>query len=270
MGILDQTPTSGRTTGVFAPSIADYLEHFQDRNNAWKSRNAPTYQQTGVTPNIVAQDEQGLSIVGDQILAPQQYRDPFKPDQGEGDGWSPTRAEMPEGNPLTAPTDLRNAGMMLPGGSALGAGLGSYLGSNAADKMGLHSTGINPNISALGALTNAMSFGLLGTNLTDQYNNFLSEASTFPDGGYPTSITNPNNPFNLSPLISPNRPIPSYTEVSPNYPRTLPKYLPKALPKALPRAVNDWTDSGGDDYGDYGTGGMGDQSMGSFGGLDGF
>jgi hypothetical protein len=29
-------------------------------------------------------------------------------------------------------------------------------------------------------------------------------------------------------------------------------------------------DSGGDGYGDYGTGGMGDQSMGSFGGLDGY
>ena len=194
MGILDQTPTSGRTTGVFAPSIADYLEHFQDRNNAWKFRNAPTYQQTGVTPNItpniVAQDEQGMSIVGDQILAPQQYRDPFRYDQGEGDGYSPTDSEMPEGNPLTAPTDLRNLGMvsMIPGASVAGAGYGSYYGANAADKMGFNSTGINPGISGPEAFKNAMSLGFLGTNLTDQYNNFLSEASSFPDdnnlGGY--------------------------------------------------------------------------------------
>ena len=198
MGILDQTPTSGRTTGVFAPSIADYLEHFQDRNNAWKFRNAPTYQQTGVTPNItpniVAQDEQGMSIVGDQILAPQQYRDPFRYDQGEGDGYSPTDSEMPEGNPLTAPTDLRNLGMvsMIPGASVAGAGYGSYYGANAADKMGFNSTGINPGISGPEAFKNAMSLGFLGTNLTDQYNNFLSEASSFPDDN------------NLGDYISPN------------------------------------------------------------------
>ena len=128
------------------------------------------------------------------VAATQAAGTPFAPrrrfeDQG-GDGWSPTSAEMPEGNPLTAPTDMRNLGMMslFPGGAVVGAGAGSSYGANAADKMGLHSTGINPNISALDAFTNAMSLGFLGTNLTDQYNNFLSEASSFPDdnnlGGY--------------------------------------------------------------------------------------
>tara|TARA_R110001592_G_scaffold213281_1_gene466010 strand:+ start:1753 stop:2565 length:813 start_codon:yes stop_codon:yes gene_type:complete len=141
------------------------------------------------------------------VAATQAAGTPFAPrrrfqDQG-GDGWSPTSAEMPEmpeGNPLTAPTDMRNLGMMslFPGGAVVGAGAGSYYGANAADKMGLHSTGINPNISALNALTNAMSFGALGTNLTDQYNNFLSEASTFPDdnnlGGYISNNYSQPNP----------------------------------------------------------------------------
>ena len=173
MGILDQTPTSGRTTGVFAPSIADYLEHFQDRNNAWKSRNAPTYQQTGVTPNIVAQDEQGMSIVGDQILAPRQYRDPFKPDQGEGDGYNGNNYET-ELNPLTAARNLGIAGTLsgVPFGGLIGAGIGAYQGANGVDARISGLTGVNPNTSALDAFLDATTFGGFGNSLRDQVVNF--------------------------------------------------------------------------------------------------
>ena len=50
-------------------------------------------------------------------------------------------------------------------------------------------------------------------------------------------------------------------------PQILPVYSKPRIRAIQP--VNN-SDSGGNDYGDYGTGGMGDQSMGSFGGLDGY
>lgn len=201
-------------------------------------------------------------VVNEEVVAATQAAGtPFAPrrrfeDQG-GDGWSPTSAEMPKGNPLTAPTDLRNAGMMFPGGSALGAGYGSYYGSNEADKMGLHSTGINPNISALDAFTNAMSLGFLGTNLTDQYNNYLSEASSFPDGGSLSAIPNPNNP-----LMQPYE----MTNAAPITPVTSQSLPPlNSVQPTPPFTFND--DSSSNDGGWSGDGGYGSDS-GGYGSMD--
>jgi len=176
--------------------------------------NLPDHPNAPYRPSINAVNEEVVAAT-QAAGTPFAPRAPFKYDQGEGDGYSPTGSEMPEGNPLTAPTDLRNAGMLFPGGAALGAGYGSYYGSKEADKMGFHSTGMHPGISGPKAFANAMSFGAFGKNLTDQYNDYLYEASTFPDDNNLGDYISPPNYSQPNPGLYVNAPVTSAAPINP-------------------------------------------------------